>query len=171
MMAAIIHFVVFCLLLQYFKNSLNTRLSLHSELNSRISFQKSGCKLKGRKWRLGRKTFFGIYIFLILVALIIFGISGEFWHFILDLQQKVQNYSHIFSINHNYYKICFFLLQYFKNSLNTRLSLVYVETWQENDQAPGFSRQRNIQQAMKDFSDYAGRKLYSVDKDTTQLLT
>ena len=65
----------------------------------------------------------------------------------------------------------FFLLQYFKNSLNTRLSLVYVETWQENDQAPGFSRQRNIQQAMKDFSDYAGRKLYSVDKDTTQLLT
>ena len=25
-----------------------------------------------------------------------------------------------------------FLLQYFKNSLNTRLSLVYVETWQQN---------------------------------------
>ena len=62
-------------------------------------------------------------------------------------------------------------LQYFKNSLNTRLSLVYVETWQEQDQAPGFSRQRNIQQAMINFSDYAGRKLYTVDKDTTQLLT
>ncbi len=62
-------------------------------------------------------------------------------------------------------------LQYFKNSLNTRLSLVYVESWQEQDQAAGFSRQRNIQQAMKDFSDYVGRKLYTVDKDTAQLLT
>ena len=31
---------------------------------------------------------------------------------------------------------------YFKNSLNTRLSLVYVETWQDADQTPGFSRQR-----------------------------
>ena len=63
------------------------------------------------------------------------------------------------------------LLQYFKNSLNTRLSLVYVEAWQEQDQAAGFSRQRNINQAMKDFSEYAGRKLFSFDKDTTQLLT
>ena len=63
------------------------------------------------------------------------------------------------------------LFQYFKNSLNTRLSLVYVESWQEQDQAPGYSRQRNIQQAMKDFSEYAGRKLYNVDKDTAQLLT
>ena len=82
---------------------------------------------------------------------------------------------------------------YFKNSLNTRLSLVYVETWQDADQTPGFSRQRyndiflnmfvryfhefffaffrNIAEAMRTFSDYTGRKLYSVDKDTTQLLT
>ena len=60
---------------------------------------------------------------------------------------------------------------YFKNSLNTRLSLVYVETWQDADQTPGFSRQTNIQEAMRTFSDYTGRKLYSVDKDTTQLLT
>ena len=37
--------------------------------------------------------------------------------------------------------------------------------------AAGFARQRNIQQAMKDFSEYVGRKLYTVDRDTTQLLT
>ena len=30
---------------------------------------------------------------------------------------------------------------------------------------------RNIAEAMRTFSDYTGRKLYSVDKDTTQLLT
>ena len=66
---------------------------------------------------------------------------------------------------------CWFLLQYFKNSLNTRLSLVYVETWQDHDQAAGFSRERDIQQAMRSFSTYVGQKLYTVDKDTTQLLT
>lgn len=61
--------------------------------------------------------------------------------------------------------------QYFKNSLNTRLSIVYIETWQEQNQAPGFARQKNIHQALVDFSDYVGRKLYTVDKDSTQLLT
>ena len=64
-----------------------------------------------------------------------------------------------------------FVFQYFKNSLNTRLSIVYIETWQDQNQAAGFARQRNIQQAMKDFSEYVGRKLYTVDRDTTQLLT
>ena len=61
--------------------------------------------------------------------------------------------------------------QYFKNSLNTRLSIVYIEAWQEHNQAAGFSHLRSINQALKDFSDYVGRKLYTVDKDTTQLLT
>ena len=62
-------------------------------------------------------------------------------------------------------------MQYCKNSLNTRLSIVYIETWQEQNQAAGFARQRNINQALSDFSDYVGRKLYTVDKDSTQLLT
>ena len=62
-------------------------------------------------------------------------------------------------------------MQYFKNSLNTRLSIVYIETWQDQNQAAGFSRLRNINQALADFSDYVGRKLFTVDKDTTQLLT
>lgn len=48
---------------------------------------------------------------------------------------------------------------------------MYIETWQEQNQAAGFARQRNINQALVDFSDYVGRKLYQVDKDTTQLLT
>ncbi|XP_059084757.1 uncharacterized protein LOC131881812 isoform X4 [Tigriopus californicus] len=60
---------------------------------------------------------------------------------------------------------------YFKNSLNTRLSLVYIETWQDQNQAAGFARQRSINQALVDFSDYVGRKLYKIDRDTTQLLT
>jgi hypothetical protein len=48
---------------------------------------------------------------------------------------------------------------------------VYIESWQEQNQAAGFSRQRNINQALVDFSDYVGRKLYTVAKDTTQMLT
>ncbi len=62
-------------------------------------------------------------------------------------------------------------LQYFKNSLNTRLSMVYIETWKEQNQAAGFGRLRNINQALADFSEYVGTRLYKVDKDTTQLLT
>ena len=38
-------------------------------------------------------------------------------------------------------------------------------------QAAGLGQIHNINQALKDFSDYAGRKLYKVDKDTTQLLS
>ena len=36
------------------------------------------------------------------------------------------------------------LFQYFKNSLATRLSIVYVETWEVEDQAPGISKQNSI---------------------------
>ena len=64
-----------------------------------------------------------------------------------------------------------FHLQYFKNSLETRLSIVYIESWQEQNQVAGFSRIDDINKAMVDFSDYVSRKLYKIDRDTTQLLT
>ena len=49
--------------------------------------------------------------------------------------------------------------------------MVYIETWKEQNQAAGFGRLRNINQALADFSEYVGTRLYKVDKDTTQLLT
>jgi len=60
---------------------------------------------------------------------------------------------------------------YFKTSLKTRLSIVYVETWEDLDQAPGISKQIEINKAMEDFGAYVQRKLYEIDKDTTQLFT
>ncbi len=36
------------------------------------------------------------------------------------------------------------LLQYFKTSLKTRISMVYIETWEAEDQAPGISKQVTI---------------------------
>jgi hypothetical protein len=35
-------------------------------------------------------------------------------------------------------------LQYFKTSLKTRISIVYIETWEAEDQAPGISKQVTI---------------------------
>lgn len=61
--------------------------------------------------------------------------------------------------------------QYFKTSLKTRLSIVYVETWEDLDQAPGISKQIEINKAMEDFSAYVQRKLYEIEKDTTQMFT
>jgi len=60
---------------------------------------------------------------------------------------------------------------YFKTSLKTRLSIVYVETWEDLDQAPGISKQIEINKAMEDFSAYVQRKLYEIEKDTTQMFT
>ena len=56
-------------------------------------------------------------------------------------------------------------------SLKTRISIVYIETWQDQDQAPGISKQNEISKAMEDFSSYVSRKLYDIEKDTTQLFT
>ena len=53
-------------------------------------------------------------------------------------------------------------LQYFKNSLNTRLSIVYIETWKELNKVPGFGKLPNINQALNDFSEYVGTRLYQV---------
>ena len=65
----------------------------------------------------------------------------------------------------------YFCLQYFKTSLKTRLSIVYVETWEDQDQAPGINKQIDINKAMEDLSAYVSRKLYEIDKDTTQMFT
>lgn len=58
---------------------------------------------------------------------------------------------------------------YFR-TLNTRVSVVYVETWQGGNQAQ-IDRSQDIGRALSNFNDYTSRKLYNVDKDTTQLLT
>jgi len=60
---------------------------------------------------------------------------------------------------------------YFKTSLKTRLSIVYVETWESQDQAAGISKQVDINKALDDLSSYAQRNLYDIEKDTTQLFT
>jgi len=60
---------------------------------------------------------------------------------------------------------------YFKESLKTRLSIVYIETWQDQDQAPGINKQQEISKAMEDFNSYVSRNLFEIEKDTTQLFT
>ena len=54
--------------------------------------------------------------------------------------------------------------------LNTRVSIVYIETWGGENQAQ-FDRSQDIHRALLNFNDYASRKLYKVEKDTTQLLS
>lgn len=51
------------------------------------------------------------------------------------------------------------------------MSIVYVETWEDQDQASGISKQVDINKALEDLSSYAQRKLYDIDKDTTQMFT
>ncbi|KAL4706299.1 hypothetical protein ACJJTC_004908, partial [Scirpophaga incertulas] len=58
---------------------------------------------------------------------------------------------------------------YFR-TLNTRVSLVYIESWQGVDQAD-IDKKQDITRAILKFSDYTARKLFKIDKDTTQLLT
>ncbi|XP_059352595.1 uncharacterized protein LOC130700381 isoform X6 [Daphnia carinata] len=58
---------------------------------------------------------------------------------------------------------------YFR-TLNTRVSVVYIETWASENQAP-VDRSQDIHRALLNFNDYISRKLYKVDKDTTQLLS
>jgi Reprolysin (M12B) family zinc metalloprotease len=62
-----------------------------------------------------------------------------------------------------------FSQQYFR-TLNTRVSVVYVETWQGQNQAH-IDGGRDISKAISSFNDYTSRKLFKIDKDTTQLLT
>lgn len=58
---------------------------------------------------------------------------------------------------------------YFR-TLNTRVSVVYIETWQGGNQAI-IDRTQRISRALSNLSDYIVRKLFNVDRDTTQLLT
>lgn len=58
---------------------------------------------------------------------------------------------------------------YFR-TLNTRVSVVYIETWQGGNQVQ-IDRTQDIGRALSNFNDYTSRNLFKVDKDTTQLLT
>ncbi|XP_048479376.1 disintegrin and metalloproteinase domain-containing protein 11 isoform X5 [Plutella xylostella] len=58
---------------------------------------------------------------------------------------------------------------YFR-TLNTRVSLVYIESWQGADQAD-IDRKQDVTRAILKFNDYTARKLFKIEKDTTQLLT
>ncbi|CAB4057385.1 unnamed protein product [Lepeophtheirus salmonis] len=60
---------------------------------------------------------------------------------------------------------------YFRNSLKSRLSIVYIESWQDTNQAAGFGRIRDINTALETFGSYVDKKLFQIDRDTTQLLT
>lgn len=58
---------------------------------------------------------------------------------------------------------------YFR-TLNTRVSVVYIETWQGSNQAQ-ILKTEDISRSLLNFNDYTSRKLFKIDKDTTQLLT
>ena len=47
---------------------------------------------------------------------------------------------------------------------------MYIETWASENQAQ-VDRLQDIHRALLNFNDYISRKLYKVDKDTTQLLS
>lgn len=72
-----------------------------------------------------------------------------------------------------HYNVCEHLsclhIQYFR-TLNTRVSVVYVETWGGANQAQ-IDGNRDIGKAISNFNDYTSRNLFKIDKDTTQLLT
>ncbi|XP_020279213.1 disintegrin and metalloproteinase domain-containing protein 11 isoform X2 [Pseudomyrmex gracilis] len=57
---------------------------------------------------------------------------------------------------------------YFR-TLNTRVSVVYIETWQGSNQAQ--INQADIGQALLNFNDYTMRRMFQISQDTTQLLT
>lgn len=58
--------------------------------------------------------------------------------------------------------------QYFR-TLNTRVSVVYIETWAKNQAQ--IDSIKDISKAIGNFNDYTQRNLFKIDKDTTQLLT
>ncbi|EFN74315.1 ADAM 11 [Camponotus floridanus] len=58
---------------------------------------------------------------------------------------------------------------YFR-TLNTRVSVVYIETWKGSNQAQ-IDNGIDIGQALLNFNDYTMRRMFQVSQDTTQLLT
>ncbi|KAF0298579.1 Disintegrin and metalloproteinase domain-containing protein 19 [Amphibalanus amphitrite] len=73
------------------------------------------------------------------------------------------------SVIHDAIQIVNIADQYYK-TLNTRISLVYIETWSAENQAT-VSPAEEIQQALLNFKDYGSRKLFQISRDTTHLLT
>ncbi|XP_043067293.1 disintegrin and metalloproteinase domain-containing protein unc-71 isoform X4 [Drosophila bipectinata] len=57
---------------------------------------------------------------------------------------------------------------YFR-TLNTRVSVVYIETWGKNQAIIDGSK--DISKAISNFNDYTSRNLFQVERDTTQLLS
>ncbi|XP_016973040.1 disintegrin and metalloproteinase domain-containing protein unc-71 isoform X5 [Drosophila rhopaloa] len=57
---------------------------------------------------------------------------------------------------------------YFR-TLNTRVSVVYIETWGKNQAVIDGSK--DISKAISSFNDYTSRNLFQIERDTTQLLT
>ncbi|XP_050542400.1 disintegrin and metalloproteinase domain-containing protein unc-71 isoform X3 [Daktulosphaira vitifoliae] len=58
---------------------------------------------------------------------------------------------------------------YFR-TINTRVSVVYIETWQGANQAP-IDKNQEISAALLNFNEYSSRELFNVAKDTAQLLS
>jgi len=66
---------------------------------------------------------------------------------------------------------CLFFLstQYFR-TINTRVSVVYIETWQGANQAL-IDKNKEISTALLNFNEYSSHALFNIGKDTAQLLT
>lgn len=54
--------------------------------------------------------------------------------------------------------------------LNTRVSVIYIETWQGKNQAE-INKDMDIGLALRKLNDYAMRNMFHVTFDTAQLLT
>lgn len=59
--------------------------------------------------------------------------------------------------------------QYFR-TINTRVSVVYIETWQGANQAL-IDKNKEISTALLNFNEYSSHALFNIGKDTAQLLT
>lgn len=62
-----------------------------------------------------------------------------------------------------------YCIQYFR-TINTRVSVVYIETWQGANQAL-IDKNKEISTALLNFNEYSAKSLFNIGKDTAQLLT
>jgi len=65
--------------------------------------------------------------------------------------------------------LLFLSTQYFR-TINTRVSVVYIETWQGANQAL-IDKNKEISTALLNFNEYSSHALFNIGKDTAQLLT